>query len=382
MIREICIVGGGNMGHYLIAVLQNKLRVTLLTSRPNEWQNEIELCNTTNGEVLKGKLALATDNTADVIPNADMILVTVPSHAVNGVFQKIKPHITANTIIGFIPGTGGKEYLSFDLIDKGCTVWGSARVPSGTSIVKYGKRVNYLGNRKDLRIAAVPYEKTDAICILMNELLGITTIPLDNYLCVTLTPSNQILHTSRLYSILKNHKRNDLFDEKISLYKKWDNESSEILLGCDSELQDLIKKIDVLDLSGVLSLKEHYEIATQTGKNDCERMTNKISILPFSKDSIPMIQLDNKFQPDFQSRYFLEDYPYGLCIVKSFCVICGVESPTINRILRWYSEFFGKMYFVENDFIGKDLAELPLPQNFGIKNVESIYTFYAHGRRR
>jgi hypothetical protein len=361
----------------LIACLRTKdIKVTLFTSRPHEWHDEIESLNTVTGQITRGKLALATDNAAEVIPNADMILFTIPSNAIKDIFGKIKNYISEGTIIGFIPGTGGKEYLCSDLLKKSCIIWGTQRVPSGTSIVEYGKKVHSLGNRKDLRIAAMPRDTTGEICVLMHELLDITTVPLNNYLCVTLTPSNPILHTSRLYSILKEYRIGDMFDEKISLYKKWDDASSRILIGCDTELQNCCKKLNRLDLTAVLSLKVHYEIEGAAGKDDFEKMTRKISSLPFLKDSIPMIPVHDKYIPDLQSRYFLEDYPYGLCIVKSFCVICGIESPNIDIILRWYSNLFNKEYFIGNNFTGRDLLSLPLPQNYGIKTPEDIYTFY------
>ena len=106
-------------------------------------------------------------------------------------------------------------------------------------------------------------------------------------------------------------------------------------------------------------------------------MTNKIRSLKYLKDNAPMCKnKDNKFIPDFSTRYFLEDYPYGLCIIKDFCAICEVDTPYIDKILIWYEKIMDKQYFIDGTFTGSDLKELALPQNYEIKNISDIYNFY------
>jgi hypothetical protein len=39
--------------------------------------------------------------------------------------------------------------------------------------------------------------------------------------------------------------------------------------------------------------------------------------------------------PDFTSRYFTEDFPYGLQFIKNLAVKHGVATPTIDLILNW-----------------------------------------------
>lgn len=374
---KITVIGGGNVGHFLLALIGSKGHEAMVyTSKPEKWSKSVESYDTMHDVLTVGKLAKASNDPKEVITPAEMILVALPSNAYTKVFMPIKEYIRDGTIVGFIPGTGGVEFFCNDLMNRGCVIFGTQRVPSGTSIVEYGKRVNSLGSRKDLRIATIPAEKNAHICQLMCELLDIQTLALPNYLSVTLTPSNPILHTSRLSTLFANYQRGDVYPEQLSFYKKWSDDSSEMLIGCDAELQEALDKI-ALDTSEILSLKKHYEIWTVEGKDDIERMSRKINILPYLKDNVPMIHTERGYEPNLESRYFLEDFPYGLCIVKAFCDICGVETPHIDWVLGWFCRVFRKEYYVDGRFCGKDLKELYLPGNYGIHSIADICKFYS-----
>ncbi len=330
-VSKVCIIGGGNIGHYLIAAIgQNTdLRVNLLTSTPDAFRGYIQSINTVNGEITVGKLNKASSDPSQVIPDADMIIFTVPSHTYEQYLKTIRPFTAPGTIIGFIPGTGGAEFVAKDFVTKKkCMIFGTQRVPSGTKIAIRGKEVNSLGLRKDLRVGAIPSSITDDVCSVFNSLIGIKTIALPNYLSVTLTPSNPILHTSRLYGLFHDYKANFSYSQPLSFYKRWDDFSSRILLGCNQELQELCSRLDGFDLTWVVSLKDHYEVNTELDGGAIEQLTRKIRSLPFLKDQVPMLKVgDEKYKPDFGSRYFKEDFAYGLCIVKSFCEISRLETP-------------------------------------------------------
>jgi hypothetical protein len=375
-IHEVCVVGGGNIGHALIASLKAE-RVTLFTTHPEKFSNEILCFNQKNdGKIVKRrKLDAVSNEPGDVISMADLLLFTVPSNVLGGIIGKLRKYISPNCILGFIPGSGGKEFLSFDLLNYKNIIFGSQRVPFSARILEYGRSVYSPSNRKELRVGCIPNHNTEEISGIIYNLLGISVIPMPNYLNVTLTPSNQVLHTSRIYSVLKNFKNGDFYDREISFYKGWDNYTSEILLKANDELQECCKKLLRLNLNGIASLRDHYEISNILGKNDCEKLTNKIITLPYLSNGFPMKQIRYKYIPDLTSRYFVEDFP-SLCTVKSFCEICGIKTPTIDAILKWYCGLMNLLYFKENEFSGDDLKDLLLPQNYGIKTIEDIYNFY------
>lgn len=379
-IKTVCIIGAGNEGHYFMALIgaNKEIAVNVLTSDASNFKKTIESTNVNTGEITKGNINIVSTNPEDVIPGSDMVILTVPHNACALYLDKIYSYIKPETFIGFIPGTGGIEFLTKDFIQqKKCIVFGSQRVPSGTKVTERGSKVNSLGNRKDICIASTNPEYTDEICTFISNILSIKAIPLPNYLNITFTPSNPILHTSRLYGLFHDYKDGMVWESCLSFYKSWDYYSSEVLIQCDSELQECCKRISKYDFKGVRSLKDHYEIDSVQGKNDIERMTNKIQTLKFLKDNAPMCKnSEDKFIPDFSTRYFKEDFPYGLCILRSFIGITGVKCPMIDNILKWYEKLFGLEYFIDGEFCGKDLKGLPLPQNYGIKTLEDIYTYY------
>lgn len=161
------------------------------------------------------------------------------------------------------------------------------------------------------------------------------------------------------------------WDKVIEFYSEWDNDSSDILIKCDEELQFMCRLLDGLDLKGVKSLKEYYE------SNTIDEMTEKIkSIKAFKGIETPMIKTEYGYIPDFKSRYFLEDFAYGLCIIKGFADVLNMNTPNIDKVINWYERISGVEYFKESEFLGCDLKGLPIPKNYGLKNKEDIIKYY------
>lgn len=48
-----------------------------------------------------------------------------------------------------------------------------------------------------------------------------------------------------------------------------------------------------------------------------------------------MARTEDGWIPDFKSRYFTEDFPFGLQIVKDLAVQQGILTPTIDMVLGW-----------------------------------------------
>lgn len=380
-IKNICIVGAGNEGHYLMALLgSNKdLKVSVLTSKADGFQKEIVCHNVQSDEYIVGRLEKASTEPKDVIPMADVVIFTVPTNGCEKYLRKIEPHINRpGVVLVFIPGTGGVEYMAKKLVEeKKCIIVGSQRVPSGTKVTKRGATVDALDKRRDIRIATLPNNYCKDACQFISNTFGIKTIQLPNYLAVTFTPSNAIIHTTRLYALFHGYQDGQEYETRLSLYKQWDVLSSEMLLGCDDELKQCMEKLAMFDFSGLQLLRYHYEIDTIEGSNDVERLTKKMQSLVFLKDFAPMKQTENgKWVPDFGSRYFLEDYPFGLAILKSFCKLCKVETPYMDKVLGWFDKKFKTNYYIDGQFEGDGVRALPVPQNYGINSISELSSFY------
>ena len=81
---------------------------------------------------------------------------------------------------------------------------------------------------------------------------------------------------------------------------------------------------------------------------------------------------DGKFVPDFTHRYMTEDVPYGLVVIRGIAEIVGVQTPNIDKVLKWCQEKTGKEYLLNSKLQGKDVASTRAPQRYGFTSLESI----------
>ena len=180
------------------------------------------------------------------------------------------------------------------------------------------------------------YIKAETFAYIIGKLLSIKCTHLPNFLCVSMAPSNPILHTPRLYRIFMDYDGIG-YDNEIFMYDTWDDLTSEILFGCDDDLQNICKSLNNMDLSSIISLKDYY------GSFSVSAFTKKMqNITAFRGAKAPMIKRNNRWHPDFNSRLFTADIEYGLQFMKEIGQCCNVDTPTMDTILLWYTKISHK----------------------------------------
>lgn len=366
---KICICGGGNEAHALASLLgaNTDIEVFILTRKPQLWKNYIKAI-TPDGRGVIGKLCFVSDNPNDVIPRADVIFLSLPSYANLEVLTRISPFVREDTWVGSLPGTGGFDWLCKKILGNKVRIFGLQRVPYISRIIKYGELVSVSGIKKELYVASIPYQEIDCIAQLMEYIFHVKVTKLDNYLAVTLTPSNPILHPARLYGLFHKWTEGVFYDREFLFYEEWDLLSSEVLIGCDEEIQNICSCIP-LDLTSVISLKEHY------GVRDKYEMTDKLnSIKAFKGIKAATIRTEHGFIPDINSRYFTEDIPYGLVIIRAIAELALCPTPTIDKVLFWSQRLMKKEYLKNNKMVGRDIniQSTAIPQIYGIKIIEQL----------
>ncbi len=80
----------------------------------------------------------------------------------------------------------------------------------------------------------------------------------------------------------------------------------------------------------------------------------------------------NSLIPDFTSRYFTEDIQGGCCMMKGINELCGLKTPTIDKVVTFFQKFLGKEYIVNGALNGKNAAETQAPQNYGFTTLELL----------
>jgi hypothetical protein len=370
---KICVIGGGNIGTLVAAEMAAKPNtfVSIYTHNTNLWDHTIQVYNREDQLLYQSKIDVITSDLTECVSNADIIFIAMPSHVVGKVIMHLHNLVKKGAKVVFLPGSGGKEFIAKQILEHECIIVGLQRVHCIARLKEYGHSVYMLGKKDKLFVSTIPSDDCDEACSLLTQLFQIKCISLKNYLAVTLTPSNPILHTSRLYAIFNNYVDGKIYSEIPLFYEDWDIESAHILFECNSELQRLCFAINKIDLTQVVSLKEYYESNTE------EAFVKKIkSIDSFKGIKAPMVSYQNGYIPDFNSRYFKEDFPFGLIIIKGIAVLFNIDTPMIDKIIILYQSLVHKSYLTEDGFNGKDLCETGIPQNFGIRSTDDFYEFY------
>ncbi|MCQ5386543.1 NAD/NADP octopine/nopaline dehydrogenase family protein [Hungatella hathewayi] len=356
---NITIVGGGNIGtQFAVHCAVAKHEVTIYSSHPEKFQKHLIIVNSNREIILEGDIKEATSDPKTAFISADVIFVTIPASGMENIAMKILPFAHSGMKIGIIPGTGGGECAFQKFLEKGVVIFGLQRVPSVARLIEYGRCVCATGYRDKLFSAALPHMYCLDCCSIISDIFDIPCSNLPNYLNLTMTPSNPILHTTRLYTLFKRYELSKHYSAVPLFYEDWDNETSVLLLKCDDEVQKICNALIEFNLSYVKSLRIHYESDTP------EKLTKKLaSIAGFRGIKVPMISVNNGFIPDFNSRYFTADFPYGISILVQIAEFVGVDTPNMKLVWQWYREIT-----VDNESFSY--------AHYGIRNIETLKEFY------
>jgi len=367
---KISFIGGGNISMGMACYIPKEHEVFIHSSKPDVWNQDVVYIDKVTNEQFIRSIDCVTDQYEVAVKNADIIFVTHPAFMIEKTISQIAPYLKKGAKVGVVPGTGGAEFFAHHILDKGAIFFGMDRVPCVARVKTYGASV-IASKKKKTRLAAIPQSKTSEVADIVSDLLDMEIEGLSNYLIVTFTPSNPIVHTSRLYAMLEDCGKDATWKENIPFYAEWDDRASEMLIGCDRELHEICDALEKLDMTGVVPLTKHYEVET------VQQLTQKIRSIETMKHILsPMIKEGEEYVIDKQSRYFEEDFPYGLCVIKGFAAICDVKTPFIDEILKWYENYDNVEYFIGDEFIGQDLKTAAIPQNYNITNPDEVYAFY------
>lgn len=368
---NVCIIGGGNIGTGIAAcAAKNGHSVRVFASRFAEFDPVLRATDPTTGESFSAAIDFATGDLKRALSGADVICVTYPSFMMRDILLQIRDTLETPSRIGVFPGTGGAEFFAGPLLESGHTFFGLDRVPYVSRLEQYGKAVS-LSKKPSVRVAALPGDKTEELCGICEQILDVRCLPLRNYLTITFTPSNPILHPARSYTLFSDYREGMVYPRKFKFYREWTTAASETLIRLDEELQSICRALDEIDLSEVIPVTTHYESYTP------EEMTHKLtSIRSLADIDAPMKAVPGGYAPDFASRYFTEDVPFGLCVLKGFACALGLPTPCMDEVILWSQRMMGKRYIDEDGTPAADFAETTAPQSFGITCKEDIYRYY------
>ena len=322
---RVCICGGGSLGHVCAAVLASRkgVSVSILSGHPDSWQNFVSATDP-DGKVYSGPVKVSS-NPAEVAAGQDIILLTVPGYLIEKTLESIKPWI-GKAAVGSIVSSTGFFFFAHRILGPEAALFGFQRVPYIARVKEYGSKALLLGYKDSLVAALENVPDREGFRAKLQELFETRVNLAGSYLEVSLSNSNPILHTGRLYTMFKG-REDEVFDHIILFYKEWTDEASQKLIDMDAEFFRLLGK---LGISGISPLLEYYE------STNAASLTRKISSIPaFQAITSPMVETEGGWKADFGSRYFTEDFPFGLRWIKELAEENDVPTPIIDEVYNW-----------------------------------------------
>lgn len=373
--------------------------MSVFTRQADKWEKEIIVRTRKNGETdmteIKGKLDKVSSDASEVAKDADIFLLGGPAQA-NPIYLKaIAPYVKDGAWVGALYAQGGFDWAASDAFGgveeikkRNITLFGLLNIPWICKKIEYGKSARMIGPKKQLYVASSPVEKAPEVAALMEKFFDIKTGTIANFMSLTLTPSNQIIHPARFYGIfsqegqLKWDGKSGYKNEDIPfLYDQVDDFSAFCLQVISDELQDIKKALEAkysqLDLSAVKDLGEriieHYGddvvdksslkqiFCTNRGYTGCA-----VPVAPHPTE-------EGKVIPDVNSRLFIEDMPYGLCILINMADILGVKTPYCRKFLRYHQELMGVKYLTDDDELNPELIPFTgAPARYGLTTADKL----------
>ncbi len=334
--KTVCICGGGSLGHVVAGYLSAKkdIAVNILTQRPLQWKHELRI-STPEGITLHGKLNIISDNPKETLHDASIILLCLPGYAIKNELIKIKPYVSKQTYVGSVFSSTGFFFEALDLFNEDIPLWGFQRVPFIARTDVYGESAQLLGYKNSHNIAIERSDDKERFRTVIEELFDAPVHLLNNYYEASFTNSNPILHPSRLYALFKDWNKEIYYDHQFLFYEEWTDEASELLIELDNELFRVLAKLPVTS-DYLVPILPYYE------SHDAESLTRKIrSIGGFKGIATPMIHSDKGWQPDLKSRYFQEDFMYGLRYIYQEAHRQSVAVPMIDMVYNWGIKIIG-----------------------------------------
>ena len=334
MRKTICICGGGALSHTSAGFIASHghYDVRVLTRHPEQWNNNQLIIDDELGNQFVARLSMVTSSSVDAIKGADIVLLCVPGFAINDILKTIAPHLEPSACVGSIVSSTGFFFLAQDVLPQSTKLFGFQRVPFIARTKDYGRHAIIKGYKKQLFVAThnMSVESQKTLLTDVEMMFNMPVVLLKNFYEASLTNSNPLLHTSRMYSMWKDWKEGITYDKCPQFYTDWTIDAARYYITMDREFQEILKVLPVTP-GTIPNVLDYYE------STDEESLTRKLrSINAFKGIMAPMTgNAVDGFIPDFKSRYFTEDFPFGLRWIVEVARRMNIKTPVIDKVYDW-----------------------------------------------
>ena len=388
--KQLVICGGGSSAHTLIPLLRDSIfEVSLYTSRPEQWSHRVDLeWHDPSGNVLGnyfGELKNISNNPDDLFHDADYVMFCMPVHRYRVALHEIAPFLNKEktVFIGTVYGQGGWNWM-IDEIKKefgldnlvpfafGLIPWVCRIIEYGHKGVTYGcKAANYAAVYPHYHFEQIDNELLENICY---KWFGKGKVEQsDNFLSLTLSVDNQIIHTSRCLGLYKVCGSTWKQKEDVPwFYRDYDDLSAELLAKLDQDYEKIRQAIRSLHPEKNFSYMLDYLALERFSYKSQNTDIRESFVTSQTLVSIgtPIVQnSDGLWEVDRNHRFFLDDIYYGNMIAKWMAEKLDISTPTIDEILHWAQQVRDEHFIDDNNMLLVDSPDLAAPFKCGVPDV-------------
>ena len=325
--ESVCIYGGGNIAHSLAAVISVTQPVTVVTRRPEAWNSRMAFVQ--EDKMHWGLNAVNATSDVSTVRMADIVFVALPQFAIDGAIGVLMASLKYGATVVFVPAPAKAAEYAKLLVDRGYRVAGLQRVPFISRINEYGSSVTISAPRQIHKlVVSEEGMRLDWSCR-CHKWFGGNVEYLSSFLTFAFSNSNPLLHPSRLVVLFEDWE-DKCYKYNPPFYGEWTDKSSDLYIAADMEMLDVMSHYHEIDITtDYESVLDHYNVKSAS------ELTLKIRSIPsFQTILSPMREERGKWLPDFQSRYFTEDIPFGTRPIYDLGRRKGIKAPTIGFLIN------------------------------------------------
>ena len=351
--QTVAVIGGGASAHLLSVLLARQgHHVRIFSSRPREWNCNLEL-ELPDGTILHGEVDGISSDANAILDGAGVAFLCMPVHQYPNALDSLMPALSRNKncIVGSIYGQGGVDWMVNDVCRKagidtvrhfaiGLLPWIARTKIYGKRGISYGPKLrNGIACSDD---STYEFLQENLLPDLSYSHWGCGAFErVPNFLTLTLTVDNQIIHPSRCYALAQEFGAWATLDEIPYFYRDFDDLSTEVLKGVDNDyslvrkaIADKVPNFDNPYNLNYLDL-EHWSY----GSNNPDIKSSFVNSSTLKAIKPPTVKCnDGRWRLNPDHRFFMDDFSYGLEICKWFADKLNCSVPYVERLIGWYEK--------------------------------------------
>lgn len=332
---KILVVGSGAIGFGSAALLAERGHDPVIWQKLRPLSAEIVLSST--GSVAGAFAMLAIADIGDALAGVDAVLITVPGYGHRAVMDAMAPHLRAGQVVVISSHCSMSAlYLSKLLASRGVALpiiaWGTT-VVTGRRTGEQSVSISNIRDQVDL--AVLPQRDTASGLALCRELFGDRFVPRQDLLAIALSNVNPQNH---LAMALCNFTR-------IEKGEDWGNYA-----GITESVGRLMEALD----AERLAIADHFGREVRTVRQHFH-LSFDVPLLSVA-EMAALIDARGNAPPGpktVQTRYVLEDIPFGIVATAQLADIAGVPAPLHQAGIAMFGAMYGRDFRRENNLLGE-----------------------------